>query len=609
MFTPSRVSYFWRRHCPVLLILTIAFLNIFPILWKGVAQGDDLDTHLSYFRAFLQELGLDNLYPRWLSTLNGGQGSPIFLIQYPLPYFFLVIVYGPIHFLTRMDVVSAAPALMAATLFILMAFSGWAAYAWLKSWCSPRAALFGSLVYVFAPYHFGLDAYRRYALGELLAYSLIPVVLLYTRNLMGGRKSRTSFVAVSFLFAALICSHPITAAMLFPVIVVQAALARPAAPVWKRLFSLGLALVAGILLSSFYLFPFAGNYPNVVRHPITDPNYSYDENYLKIPAGNILSTMRRHGVSASSEKVVARALGLLGPDFAQQHRYVGSAAIVSLADDVLMVLAGAFCIFMARRWWRNTDLAVWLAIGVISVYVQTYPSHWIADILPPLKAIQFPWRFSIITCIALAAVAAGCWDHVRTKQSSRFRLAGLAVAVFVLLGFGNLVALGVSSFRRQAIVTGIDADQYRVYTGRQYHAVGDMQAPLSLVQSRLLPAGRPWQVVHDSAAAFVIRTNPADADTVAMNLICFPGWKAMDLKTREPLAMGCDNARGLASIAIPKGATSIKIFFPLKTVDQIGRWVSLIVAICLLFSDRLLRTIRHVHRSTGEMENIAGEAK
>ena len=83
----------------------------------------------------------------------------------------------------------------------------------------------------------------------------------------------------------------------------------------------------------------------------------------------------------------------------------------------------------------------------------------------------------------------------------------------------------------------------------------------------------------------------------------------MDLKTQEPLAMGCDNARGLASIAIPKGATSIKVFFPLKTVDQIGRWVSLIVAICLLFSDRLLRTIRHVHRSTGEMENIAGEAK
>ncbi|HJY05284.1 MAG TPA: hypothetical protein VJ323_03155, partial [Bryobacteraceae bacterium] len=253
MFTPSRVSYFWRRHCPVLLILTIAFLNIFPILWKGVAQGDDLDTHLSYFRAFLEELGQDNLYPRWLSTLNGGQGSPIFLIQYPLPYFFLVIVYGPIHFLTRMDVVSAAPALMAATLFILMAFSGWAAYAWLKFWCSAGAALFGSLVYVFAPYHFGLDAYRRYALGELLAYSLIPVALLYTRNLMGGRKSRTYFVAVSFLFAALICSHPITAAMLFPVIVVQAALARPAAPVWKRLFSLGLAMVAGILLSSFYL--------------------------------------------------------------------------------------------------------------------------------------------------------------------------------------------------------------------------------------------------------------------------------------------------------------------------------------------------------------------
>ncbi len=566
----------------MLLILGIAFLNIVPILWKGVAQGDDLDTHLSYFRAFLHEFGLNNLYPRWLSTLNGGQGSPVFLIQYPLPYFFLLGIYWPIHLLTRMDVVGAARALEVITLFIFMASSGWAAYAWLKSWCSPGAALFGSLVYVFAPYHFGLNAYRRYALGELLAYSLIPVALLHTRNLMSGRKSRPDFIVVSLVFAAIVCSHPITAAMLVPLLVVQAALGRPASPLWKHLCSLSLALVAGILLSSFYLFPFAANYRNVEMHPNRNANYLYDANYLQLPIGSIVSAMQRQGASAAAEKSVARAFNRLGPAFIRGPKYVGFAPILSLIDVVLMALAGAVCVFLAGRWWRDTNLAVWLAIGVISIYLQTYPSHWIADIVSPLKKIQFPWRFSTVTCIALAVVAAGCWDHVRARRGSRLRIAALAAAVFVLLGFGNLVALRASSFRHQAIATGVEVDQYPSYTGRKFQAAGDTQAPLALVQSRALPRSRLWQVLHNSAGAFVIRTNPTDAETVVMNLLCFPGWKATDLNTGQPLTVGCDKTRGLATIAIPKDATDLKVFFPLKLSDYAGGWVSLILAIGLL---------------------------
>ena len=160
---------FQQRRSAVLLISALACLSVVPILWKGVAHGDDLDVHLSYFRAFLNELSAGDLYPRWLTMLNGGQGSPMFLVQYPLPYFFLLLVYWPIHILTGMDVVSAAPTLVIATFFFLIASSGWAAYEWLKSWCSPAAALFGALLFMFAPYHFGLDLYRRYALGELVA--------------------------------------------------------------------------------------------------------------------------------------------------------------------------------------------------------------------------------------------------------------------------------------------------------------------------------------------------------------------------------------------------------------------------------------------------------
>jgi hypothetical protein len=132
------------------------------------------------------------------------------------------------------------------------------------------------------------------------------------------------------------------------------------------------------------------------------------------------------------------------------------------------------------------------------------------------------------------------------------------------------------------VVTGIDADQYRSVTGREFEAAGDAHTPLALVQSRLPVADRSWRVVRDSTGAFVIHAKSTDADTVTINLICFPGWKATDLKTRRPIAVGCDETRGLASIAIPKGAIDIKMFFPPKTSDYAGRWVSLVLAICLL---------------------------
>lgn len=585
MFQRNRLDgsvHFLQRHYPALLILAAATLNILPLLWKGVAQGDDLSTHLSYFRAFLNELGPDNLYPRWLSTLNAGQGSPIFLIQYPLPYFFLLAVYWPIYLFTRMDVVSAARAIEAVTLFILMATSGWAAYEWLKSWRSRGAALFGSLVFVFAPYHFSLNSYGRYAIGELAAYSLIPVVLLHTRRLVSGRKSRTHFAAVCFLFAALICSHPITAAMLLPLTFLEAFLTAPPLPQQRRLGSLAIALVLGILLSSFYLFPFASNFRSVEMHPVSDENYLYNQNYLKIPVGSVVKSMQQHNISPSIQNAVGRTVDLLGPDFTRQRKYSGFAPVLSLADNVLMILAAVVCLLMTYRWWRDRRIIIWLTAGVLSIYVQTYPSHWIPDILQPLKAIQFPWRFSTVTCIAFAAVAAGCWERIRIPQHSRFRLAGMTAAVFVLLGGGNLLAVKISTFQPHATVTGIDTDQYRLYTGREFEAADATHTPLALVQSRLPASDRPWRVVRDSTGVFVIHTTSAGADTVVMNLICFPGWKAIDLRTHRPLALGCDHTRGLASIAIPKGTTDIKIFFPLKTSDYVGRWLSLVLAICVL---------------------------
>jgi hypothetical protein len=155
--------------------------------------------------------------------------------------------------------------------------------------------------------------------------------------------------------------------------------------------------------------------------------------------------------------------------------------------------------------------------------------------------------------------------------------------MFVLLVCGNIVALRASDFRQRPTLTGMDAEMYPLYTGHKFNGRGVRLLPLQLLPSRLGSTGRPWRVARGAARTFLIRTGAADAGTEEINLICFPGWKAIDLKSKKPLAIACDNTTGLASIDLPQGTTEIKVYFPLRAADYIGRTVSLILVTCLVF--------------------------
>jgi hypothetical protein len=75
-----------------LTILLIAALICFPCFFRGIPGGYDSRTHVNYQNQFSRQFWSGDIYPRWLAEANKGYGSPIFVIQYPLPYFLTALI-------------------------------------------------------------------------------------------------------------------------------------------------------------------------------------------------------------------------------------------------------------------------------------------------------------------------------------------------------------------------------------------------------------------------------------------------------------------------------------------------------------------------------------
>ena len=82
----------------VLAIVFVAVVLCIPCLLKGIPQGYDSQDHIGYQHHFSRQFWDGEWYPRWLAEANKGYGSPVFIIQYPLPDVFTAALRPLTHF-------------------------------------------------------------------------------------------------------------------------------------------------------------------------------------------------------------------------------------------------------------------------------------------------------------------------------------------------------------------------------------------------------------------------------------------------------------------------------------------------------------------------------
>ena len=345
-----------RAHLAVLI--GAALVVCAPVLWRGApARAHDGAHHARWSNQFCRQLWGGEAYPRWLADENGGLGGAAFFFYPPLPFYAGCAVWPAVR---AHDPYGWRTAGISFTLAMLL--SGLTAYLWLRDLTGERAALFGALFYLLAPYHAAIDLYTRGALSETWSVVWMPLVLLFTMRVVRGERWALRGLAISY--ALLVFSHLAVTLIFSPVVLILAMRNR-------ALLRVAAALALGASLAAIYLVPAMLTQSNVSMEVTNTGFYDYHHWWIVQPPLTPFKTWML--VTAAATAAYAAAL----------YRF----------SRFYVALAAAALFFM-------TPLSE--------------PVWWLFE---PLKMLQFPWRFNVL--LVLAAAALSGLAHARISRVVR----------------------------------------------------------------------------------------------------------------------------------------------------------------------------------------------
>ncbi len=298
----------------------------------------------------------------------------------------------------------------------------------------------------------------------------------------------------------------------------------------------------------------------------------------------------------------------------QQGRYAGVMMIACIAAFVLgggRPAAGPG-VRQARFWAGIAGLAFVMMLPV---------ARPIWDLLPPLQAIQFPWRLNTLLTLATAALTALWAGSIRSRVS---RVNGLALGVVCVVLIGQslptvatylaltaspgaasmdkmLIQLGSVSEEARAKVlaakSAIDVAEYRPrWVDREFY--GTPQAlRASLAKMQAVSRAQGVTILSRSPRRMVLATDMPAAGWVKLPHFYYPGWRAVTVASATPLPIR-PSAEGLLEVKTAAGRQKIVLELETGIAEWMGWGISgFSIGLLGLFAGRALRRPRRPVRS------------
>jgi len=553
-------------------IAGVGIILTLPVLILGLPfLSDDAAFHTAWYTHFSAQLWSGDPYPRWLSGMNGGLGSPVFFFYPPVPYF-LTSILRPLF---RNDPqgwcqlgISASVALIA---------SGGFAYLWLKNHVDRASALAAAILYMAMPYHLAADLYVRASFAEYWAFVWMPLILYSSDRLHSGQMSALPGLAVGW--ALLIMTHlPTTLTFcVLPFCYVMFFTLRA-----ERLKVLGLslgALMLGIGLSAIYLVPALTTQQFVLLDRISTGYFSYENWFF-----------------------FAR-FSLWEPD---------KIALALLASNMLGVASCAFLISRSGLDARLKKMNVfWYCIVVGSIFMMTQLSKPVWLLVPIIRKIQFPWRFNAVLTLATAALLALSIRSLNKRSSSWLRamqiITGLFIAVWIPVTAWKAWSAypqtnpnrAVIEYRTEQLEQSRDAPEYRPRWNQSMASIDwqksvdeDLWDALMKEESETLlqrvgsSPGHPPEpmIVEGVGRAEITARKPREidlhveaSDGVILNVpqFYYPYWKGYQSGEAAELTVTPSQPDGLISLSVPRGNHDIQLRLERGKPELIGQLISL----------------------------------
>ncbi len=486
-----------------LIILAVTVLVCVPMFVKGFPAGPDAAFHFRWVNQFSEawrEPGV--FYPRWFSSANNGQGSPV-MIYYPPTTIFLaatfkLLIGDTLHALSLASAVG-------------LALSGLTMYAFSRSMLSIWPSLFAALLYILAPYHL-FDLYQGSALAEFWSFAWLPLVLDATRRVArGGGRAAVAYLGLSL--ALLLLTHiPISLAFFLILPLYVLVLTRDV----RSLIKIAAGVILGLLISAVFLLPvlFERGYVNVA----VLLRFSYKELFLFEHLRQALKArffMPNLSDLSNSE--------LLKTD---SQLYLLKTEQAALGSVVLIFVIGVTLLSSLRKQGtlKSSLIGPLSLITGLGLLMTTKLSATVWKNIPQLPYMQFPSRFLVFATLGsclLTAVA----GTIAFGARSRFISAGMVAAAVVF----NLWLSGLVIVRAPyAQSADIESSMLRREVP-EYRTVwwdGGLREDQTLPPVTARPDEARIQVIDDEGINQRYVIESAAESELKFRTLYFPGWTA-----------------------------------------------------------------------------------
>jgi len=595
----------------VIVILFACFVNWPCILW-GLQFGHDHNLHVTYLHFFEAQLRTGELYPRWISGLNFGAGSPIFFVQYPLPYYAASALHLAFHL--PATPVGEAHAL---GLFVFLSgvIAGVSSWLWCRSLTNSVIATLASVAYLTMPYVYGCDVYYRGAIGEYSALAWAPLALYFVHRLQSKPGRALAGIAISV--AAVTLSNLFTVILFAPLLLLYVLGVGPQSRILRPLALASAGMFLGFGLSAVYLLPMNAHrtFFHLTNLLKLGPNiYYYRDNLFPFgtslfPTGHLslraidlfaevfalvvvgLLAARWKDVKTSRIAAGAAILCLLVTCAAPWLHWLGYAPHAELAIprviDVrsriflisFLTLEAALLSFAMLRNQAQRLPRLLFTSCLACYFLSTRWSEWLWQHAAALWNIQFPWRLGGMLSLfglGLIAVALGeVWKSAwRYRKAILFASAGL----WLLIVVATWIALDLRGNLTPPFVTEIKHRIESPYPA--YASVTAMPMPEELGPNDGMERGVVFLAGGGTAGVDAItprhvrlRANCVDSCTLLLSLVYYPFWRAHERSGRM-LDLQPSSRAGLTQVSLSPGAHEIDMQLPYERSEIWGAWLS-----------------------------------
>lgn len=607
---------------PLAIVVLFACIVNFPCLQWGLQFGDDHNLHITYLHFFDAQLRSGEFYPRWIGGLNFGAGSPIFFVQYPLPYYIAAGLRWAFH-------ISPTPAGEAHALGLFVFFtgivSGVSSWLWCRALANPIVALFASAAYLTMPYAYGCDVYSRAAIGEYSALAWVPLALFFAHRI--DTRPAWAAAGIASAFGLVILSNLFTAMLFAPFLVLYTMFRVSRSRMLIAAFFAACALVLGVGVSGVYFVPMNAqrgffHLANLVE--LGPGIFSYRDHLF--PFGETLfpgATLSLRMVDLISGGLALAIVAILVVRLrrGQTNRFFACAAIVYLAltctapvfdligfiphseeasfrvIDVrerifiitFLTLEAALLAYASLR--QNVEpLPDFLVAASMACFsLETRWSGWIWQHASFMWNIQFPWRLSGLLSVFALGLFAYALRYFWGYPSRHKKMLFVCIGLWLTIGLSSYVALGIRGYLARPFVTEIKRKvetPYPVYASISQLPTPDQLGPNDgLADKALLLEGNGTARLDTVSARHLrLMADCPQSCTLLLKLVYYPLWRAHETANR-PIPLQPSKRAGLTELSLGPGTHLVDVELPFGRSEIWGGWLSLIsiVVVALLF--------------------------